>query len=155
MEQWDPGRPAEVVKVMIVDDNRDIRSILSSVLRLDGLEVVATVEDGDSAVQCAMEHQPDIVILDFMMPGIDGAETARFLRAAAPEARIIAFSGVIFERPEWADDFLPKGGVGEIAEVVERVVNARNGSSGSTGSLEPSAPVPVATCAAPSDLRWT
>jgi two-component system, chemotaxis family, chemotaxis protein CheY len=160
LDQWEAGEAAERLKVMIVDDNQDIRSVLSSVLKLDGLEIVATVEDGQAAVECAMEHQPDVVILDFMMPGIDGAETAKFLRAAAPQAMIIAFSGVIFERPEWADDFLPKGGVGEIAEVVERVMQARADEEGAAEATaeEPAEEQTELTPAAgsgKSDLRWT
>lgn len=154
MDRSQRGEPAERLKVMVVDDNQDIRSLLSLVLKRDGLEMVAMVDNGQDAVHCAMEHQPDVVVLDFMMPGIDGAETARFLRAAAPRAMIIAFSGVILERPEWADDFLPKGGVGDLAEMVERIIRVRDGDVAEDEPAAESSGVTLSTDSAKSFPRW-
>src|SRR5688572_33332175 len=93
--------PEAPLKILIVDDDPDIRSILQALMGLEGCDVVGLAEDGGRAVAAAMETQPDVVILDFMMPKIDGAEAALFIRAVAPFARILAFSGVIHELPTW------------------------------------------------------
>lgn len=106
------------LKILIVDDDPDIRTILQALMGLEGFEVVGLAEDGGKAVSAAMETQPDVVILDYMMPKIDGAEAATFIRAVAPFARILAFSGVIHELPVWADGFIPKGDIGEMARAI-------------------------------------
>lgn len=110
--------PEAPLKILIVDDDPDIRTILQALMGLEGFEVVGLAEDGGTAVAAAMETQPDVVILDFMMPKIDGGEAALFIRAVAPFARILAFSGVIHELPAWADGFIPKGDIGEMAHAI-------------------------------------
>lgn len=106
------------LKVLIVDDDPDIRTILQALMGLEGFDVVGMAEDGGRAVAAAMETQPDVVILDYMMPKIDGAEAATFIRAVAPCSRILAFSGVIHELPAWADGFIPKGDIDEMARAI-------------------------------------
>jgi DNA-binding response OmpR family regulator len=66
-------------RVLVVDDDPDIRLLLRSTLRREGfnVEVAATGEEG---LDRAHEHQPDCVLLDVVMPGIDGHETCRRLR---------------------------------------------------------------------------
>jgi two-component system response regulator DesR len=107
---------------MLVDDEADVRILLETLFGMEGFEVVASVGDGDEAVPAALDAQPDVIVLDFMMPRLDGGETAAFLRAVAPRARIIAFSGIIHACPEWADDFIEKGGVAEVTELARRVM---------------------------------
>ena len=103
--------------VLIVDDDPSIRLLLQTMLELDGFEVVGMAEDGNEAVPMAFDTQPDVIVLDYMMPKIDGAESAKFLRAAAPHSMIIAFSGIVHSKPEWADDFVSKAGVDGLAEM--------------------------------------
>jgi CheY-like chemotaxis protein len=67
------------VRVLIVDDNRDSAQGLALMLDLDGHEV-RTAADGFEALQIAEAFQPQVVLLDIGMPGIDGYETARRLR---------------------------------------------------------------------------
>lgn len=103
--------------VLIVDDDPSIRLLLETMLELDGFEVVGQAADGNDAVPIAFDSQPDVIVLDYMMPKIDGAESAKFLRVAAPNAMIIAFSGIVHSKPEWADDFVSKAGVDGLAEM--------------------------------------
>ena len=110
-------------KIMVVDDDPGIRQLLDMVLGLEGFDIVGLVSDGALAVDVALESQPDVVILDYMMPNLNGADAATFLREVAPEARIIAFSGGLSECPDWADDFLMKGGVNEIVTLIQRVMS--------------------------------
>ncbi|MGH2756775.1 MAG: response regulator [Actinomycetota bacterium] len=108
------------IRVMIVDDDPDIRAVLRVLMEMEGFDVVAEVGDGDEAVPEAMRTQPDVVILDYMMPKLDGSEAADFIRTVAPHARILAFSGVIHELPEWADLFIEKGRLAEMANLIAK-----------------------------------
>ena len=67
-------------RVLIVDDESKIREILRHSLEQDGYEV-AEAADGDTALRVAREIAPDLVVLDVMMPGIDGIEVLRVLRS--------------------------------------------------------------------------
>src|SRR5688572_10643567 len=88
-------------KVLIVDDDRDIRNLVSMMLASEGFDVVGESINGMEAVQMSLDAQPDFVVLDFMMPGIDGEEASRFIRATCPGARVIGFSGAVHTKPTW------------------------------------------------------
>jgi CheY-like chemotaxis protein len=107
-----------VRSVLIVDDNEDIRDVLRMVFEVDGFKVVGEAANGVEAVTVALEHRPDFVILDYLMPLQNGEKTAEILRTLVPETRIVAFSGVISKKPEWADAFLTKDRVSEILPMV-------------------------------------
>jgi CheY-like chemotaxis protein len=68
-------------RVLVVDDDRVIQQLLEVNLELEGYEVVATAADGKEALQKIAELKPDLVILDIMMPKMDGLEVCRRLRA--------------------------------------------------------------------------
>ena len=77
-------------RVLIVDDHAILRMGLASLLNGKGdLEVVGDAADGESGIARALELRPDIIILDLVMPGIDGAEATKRLLAAWPEARVL------------------------------------------------------------------
>ncbi len=79
------------VKILVVDDEPDILEILSYNLRKEGYEVF-TAADGKEALKVARAERPDLIILDIMMPGIDGVEVCRILRSEpAFENTLIAF----------------------------------------------------------------
>jgi CheY-like chemotaxis protein len=107
-----------VRSVLIVDDNEDIRDVLRMVFEIDGFKVVGEASNGVEAVTVALEHRPDFVILDYLMPLQNGEKTAEILRTLVPETRIVAFSGVISKKPDWADAFLTKDRVSEILPMV-------------------------------------
>jgi CheY-like chemotaxis protein len=68
-------------RVLIVDDEADIREIVALSLEVGGDWVVEAVGDGHEAVRAAGRTRPDVVLLDVMMPGLDGPQTLRLLRA--------------------------------------------------------------------------
>ena len=70
---------SEPAQVLVVDDEPNILELLSAALRLSGFVVIAA-DTGAAAVAAAREHRPDIVVLDVMLPDIDGFEVARQLR---------------------------------------------------------------------------
>ena len=79
-------------RVLLVDDNVDALEMMRLALLAKG-HSVATAPDGKSGLHVAAELQPDVAILDIGLPGIDGYELARLLRAEHPQVRLIALTG--------------------------------------------------------------
>ncbi|MGH2631244.1 MAG: response regulator [Actinomycetota bacterium] len=70
------------MRVLVVDDERMVREVLARYLQAEGFEVV-TADDGDRALQRFDERTPDLVLLDLMLPRVDGLEVFRRMRAAS------------------------------------------------------------------------
>ena len=75
-----PSTPAPGRTVLLADDNRDAAEVMADLLRMSG-HVVHTANDGLEAVQLALRLQPDVLVLDIGMPGLNGYEVARQVRA--------------------------------------------------------------------------
>jgi DNA-binding response OmpR family regulator len=73
----------EPVRILVVDDDSNVSDVVARYLRREGFEV-DTVADGRVAVDRALADPPDLIVLDLMLPGIDGLEVCRRLRALAP-----------------------------------------------------------------------
>lgn len=109
--------------VLIVDDDVEIRHVLRLVCETEGFSVVGEAENGVEAVPMVLRHQPDVVILDYLMPHLDGEGTATMLRAISPDTRIVAFSAVLDDKPAWSDSYLNKARVSEVAPLLEGLIN--------------------------------
>jgi signal transduction histidine kinase len=79
-------------RVMIVDDNRDAADSLAMLLQFEGRQTLC-VYSGEEALRALAPFDPQLVLLDIGLPGIDGYEVARRLKAAAPALRVVALSG--------------------------------------------------------------
>jgi two-component system OmpR family response regulator len=75
-------------RLLIVDDEPDIRDLLAASLRFAGFEV-STAADGQSALQAAAAHEPDLVVLDVMLPDLDGFAVTRRLRERGQHAPVL------------------------------------------------------------------
>ena len=104
-------------KVLIVDDDEDVRDALRLLFE-DEFDVVGLAGNGLEAIEFADVCDPDVIVLDQMMPEMTGAEAAGILRAQHPSTRIVAFSAILDSKPEWADAFLNKERIGEIAPLI-------------------------------------
>ncbi|MHB1854616.1 MAG: response regulator transcription factor [Acidimicrobiales bacterium] len=83
------------MRVLVVDDEPDLRILLWMAVEADGrCQVVADASTGDEGVALAAEHQPDVVVLDQMMPGMDGVRAVPLIRQAAPAAKVIMMSAL-------------------------------------------------------------
>jgi len=81
------------MRVLIADDHGIVRSGLRKLLESeDGIEVVAEAGDGVEARDRAIEHRPDLAILDVKMPGMSGLEATREIRSSAPEVSVLVLS---------------------------------------------------------------
>ncbi len=108
------------VNVLIADDDESIRSFLRIALRHEtGVGEVREAANGADAVELCREWTPDVVVLDYWMPLLDGSGAARAIRLHNPNVRIVAFSGVIQGTPEWADHSFLKGELPDLEVVVQ------------------------------------
>ena len=83
------------VRVLVVDDAPEVRRLLCHRLPIYGrFEVVAQSEDGESAIAVAREVQPDLIVLDVLMPGRSGIDVAPEIREASPRSRILLYSSL-------------------------------------------------------------
>jgi len=86
------------IRLLIVDDHAVVRKGLVMMLRLEpDFEIVGEAENGAKAVKLAKQLQPDLVLLDFVMPEMDGQATAVALQAVAPDAHILMLTGVALD----------------------------------------------------------
>src|SRR5215213_6103268 len=123
-----------MLRVVLIDDVSEVRNAFADLIRNAGHEIVGEADDGATGVQETLAHRPDLVIIDWGMPGMDGVEATRQIRASYPSAAIVAFCST--DTPELrdafrtagADAFVDKGDVkGLIAAVLaiaERRTNA-------------------------------
>ena len=104
-------------RVVVADDSRLMRRILSDALGRQGFDVVATAADGDEALAACNEHRPDALTLDLHMPGLDGLGVLRALRAGkaepVPVVVVSAFSPAHGAR---AVDALAEGAIDLVAK---------------------------------------
>ena len=108
--------------VLIVDDDEEIRHVLRLLCETNGLTVVGEAANGVEAVTIALRERPHFVILDYMMPRLDGEGTAELLRSITPESKIVAFSAMLETQPPWADAFLNKERVAELAPLLQSFI---------------------------------
>jgi DNA-binding NarL/FixJ family response regulator len=87
-----------MIRVVLVEDNRLFRETIEMLLKLrDGIEVVGSVGGGAEAVALCGELQPDVVVMDYRMPGLDGAQATRALLEASPGTRVICLTASVSE----------------------------------------------------------
>jgi CheY-like chemotaxis protein len=117
---------ADTSKILIVDDDPEIRHLLCTLFEVDGFVVVGEAADGVEAVPLALKYEPDFVILDYRMPRMNGAKTAEVLRGIVPDAKIVAFSAMLEAKPAWADAYLNKERIIEVAPLLSAFVRDGN-----------------------------
>lgn len=109
-------------RVLIVDDDEEIRHVLRLLCETNGMRVVGEATNGVEAVAVALREQPEFVILDYMLPRLDGEGTAELLRTVAPGAKIVAFSAILEKQPAWADAYLNKERVTELMPLLQSFI---------------------------------
>jgi NarL family two-component system response regulator LiaR len=84
------------IRVLIADDHAVVRQGLRTFLELqDDIEVVGDACDGEEAVVAALDGRPDVVLMDLMMPGVDGIEATRRILRERPATRVIALTSFL------------------------------------------------------------
>jgi two-component system, NarL family, response regulator LiaR len=84
------------IRVLIVDDHAVVREGLRTFLQLqDGITVVGEAADGEAAVDRAVALDPDVILMDLVMPGLSGVDAMRRLREQAPNSRVIVLTSFL------------------------------------------------------------
>ena len=80
------------VKVLVVDDTDHVRNMLVEMLELDGFSVVGKADSGRMAIDLATAADPDVVVMDYKMPEMDGLTAARTIKDERPDQAIILYT---------------------------------------------------------------
>jgi NarL family two-component system response regulator LiaR len=87
---------ADAIRVLLVDDHAVVREGLRNFLALqDGLEIVGEASEGNEAIEQAQRLEPDVILMDLVMPGLDGIGAMRQLRARSPASRVIVLTSFL------------------------------------------------------------
>jgi NarL family two-component system response regulator LiaR len=105
------------IRVLLVDDHAVVRSGLSAfLLAFDDLELVGEARGGEEAVRLCQQFEPDVVLMDLVMPGMDGAAATRAIRDRCPDIQVIALTS--FKEEELVQGALQAGAIGYLLKNV-------------------------------------
>ena len=94
-QEQNEGKPM-TIRLLLVDDHAVVRQGLRMFLNLDpDFEIVGEATDGNAALKLARELQPDVVLMDLLMPGMDGIEATGIIRREMPDVEVIALTSVL------------------------------------------------------------
>jgi NarL family two-component system response regulator LiaR len=122
------------IRVVAVDDHQVVRGgIRYALLSYDDVELVGEAHDGEDAVRLCQQAQPDVVLMDLMMPGMDGVETTRAILQQCPQAKILVLSS--FHGEDLVPRAMQAGAIGYLLkgvsnqDLVEAIRTAHAGRS--------------------------
>jgi two-component system, NarL family, response regulator LiaR len=105
------------IRILVVDDHAVVRSGLSKFLLVNpDMLLVAEASDGEEALQMTALHQPDVILMDLMMPGIGGIEATRLIHQKYPQAKVIALTS--FSEQNLVQGALQAGAIGYLQKNV-------------------------------------
>jgi NarL family two-component system response regulator LiaR len=108
----------EPIRVIIVDDHAMLRRGLKFFLKgFDDLELVGEANSGPAALDLCAEVQPDVVIMDMVMPGMDGAQATQEIRSRYPDVQVIALTS--FQEEDLIERALQAGAIGYLLKNVD------------------------------------
>ena len=108
---------SQTIQVMLVDDHNVVRSGLATFLRAyDDLELVGEAKNGREALNLCHQKKPDVILMDLMMPEMDGIAATRAILAAYPDIKIVAMTS--FEEEELVQGVLAAGAMGYLLKNV-------------------------------------
>ncbi|NDJ78520.1 MAG: response regulator transcription factor [Chloroflexi bacterium] len=125
---------------MIVDDHDMVRAGLEVMLEIyDDLELVSSVARGEDAVRLCPKHHPHVVLMDLVMPGMDGVQATQELREVCPDTKVIALTS--FKEKDLVQDVLQAGAIGYLLKNVsnEELVTAIRDACTGRSTLAPEA----------------
>jgi NarL family two-component system response regulator LiaR len=128
------------IKVMIVDDHAVVRGGLGKFLMVNrDLELVAEASDGAEAIQLASLHRPDVILMDLMMPDMDGATATRLIRQKFPKVQVVALTS--FKEEQVVQNALQAGAIGYLLKDVsaDELARAIRAAHSGRATLSPEA----------------
>lgn len=123
------------VRILLVEDNEVFRDALELLLGMrSDVEIVASVGDGAAAVSAAVEHHPDVVLMDYRLPALDGIQATAQVVAALPDVAVVALTASADAAEREA--LLDAGAVAclakdqELDDIVAAILNAAPAATG-------------------------
>jgi len=83
------------IRVMVVDDTEHVREMLATMLELDGFEVVAKLDGGAAAIDAVATTAPNVIVMDYKMPQMDGITTTKEIRKIVPDVPVILYTAYL------------------------------------------------------------
>jgi DNA-binding NarL/FixJ family response regulator len=126
------------MKIIICDDQAVVRDGLEMLLTLEqDIEVIRTASDGAEAVELVTREQPDLVLMDLKMPGMNGIEATRQIRAKFPDVKVLVLT--TYDDDEWVFDAIRAGASGYLLKDTprEKVVEAIRGTLEDKSFVDP------------------
>ena len=126
------------MKIIICDDQAVVRDGLEMLLTLEkDIQVLGTAQDGDEAVELVSKDQPDLVLMDLKMPGMNGIEATRQIQAKFPEVKVLVLT--TYDDDEWVFDAIRAGASGYLLKDTprEEVVKAIRGTVEGKSFVDP------------------
>jgi two-component system, NarL family, response regulator LiaR len=109
--------PSQPIRVMLVDDHTMVRRGLATFLMVfDDLELVGEADSGEAAIQLCGQFLPDVILMDLMMPDMDGATATRLIRQQFPEVQVVALTS--FKEQQVVQNALQAGAIGYLLKDV-------------------------------------
>lgn len=136
----DPVTERDAIRVLVVDDHAVVRSGLRySLLAFDDIDLVAEACGGEEALRMCEEAHPDVVLMDMMMPGMDGVAATRAIRESYPGVQVIALTS--FQEGNLVQDALQAGAIGYLLKDVDmdELATAIRSASSGRATLAPGA----------------
>lgn len=130
----------KMIRVMLVDDHAVVRSGLATFLMTsDDMELVGEASSGEQAIQVCSRANPDVVLMDLVMPGMDGATATRLIRERCPDIQVIALTS--FQEHELVQGALQAGAIGYLLKDVtaDELANAIRAAYTGKPTLAPEA----------------
>ena len=130
----------KLIRVMLIDDHAVVRSGLSTFLMTcDDMELVGEASSGEQALSLCPQVKPDVVLMDLVMPGMDGATATRMIREQCPAIQVIALTS--FKEQELVQGALQAGAIGYLLKDVtaDELANAIRAAYTGKPTLAPEA----------------
>jgi two-component system, NarL family, response regulator LiaR len=132
--------PSKPIRVLLVDDHSMVRRGLATFLKaFDDLELAGEAENGQAAIQLCAKLQPDVILMDMVMPDMNGATATRTIRQQFPNVQVIALTS--FKEEELVKSALEAGAIGYLLKDVsaDELVRAIRSAHAGRATLSPEA----------------
>ncbi len=126
------------MNIIICDDQAVVRDGLEMLLTLEkDIEIIGTAQDGAEAVEMVVENQPDLVLMDLKMPGMNGIEVTRQICAKYPDVKVLVLT--TYDDDEWVFDAIRAGATGYLLKDTprEEVIKAIRGTVEGKSFVDP------------------
>ncbi len=132
--------PSQPIRVMLVDDHTMVRRGLATFLKVfDDLQLTGEAENGEAALQLCAELLPDVILMDMVMPDMDGAAATRAIRQQFPQVQVIALTS--FKEGDLVKNALEAGAIGYLLKDVsaDELAEAIRAAHAGRATLSPEA----------------